>query len=148
MTAYLYRMPAGIAGAVSRINDSKIKQEVFTGNPAASYGLPVAIQTDGTVAPAGASDTVYGFLVRPYPSQPTAVDSDGTVISANKLVDIMVSGYMTVSIPTADVATATKGTAVKNSGTGVGAASGTAIPLCFFEGSADASGNVEIRFNV
>jgi hypothetical protein len=100
----------------------------------------------------GGGDTIYGFLVRPFPTQEN-IAAEGIATSTpnvtlNAIGDVMVKGYMTV------VAT---GTPTKNgqvyfvTSTGVVTATangGTAITGCYFMGTADSAGNVEISFRM
>ena len=71
--AYITRMPAGIAGDVSRKEVAKIEPRMMDpDHPVERYGVPVKISSAG-VAPLTTGDTVatdvYGFSVRPYPLQ-------------------------------------------------------------------------------
>jgi hypothetical protein len=167
--AFLYRMPSGIPGALSRTGLALIVEPgiLLSGSAPASYGLPVAVDpTTGHVRAIAGTDTaasVYGFLVRPFPTQ----GGDGVSTSigtsappASGQVDVLKLGYMSVYI--------SRGTPVKG-GTvyvrivanatyptspvgGVEAAADgintVALTNAYFTGAADANGNAEIAFNV
>ena len=151
MTAFLTRMPTGVAGTVTRATVSITKPIVLdTANVPASYGLPVKLVGDKIQACTAASDTVYGFIVRPYPSQQTTGGMTASLGAGAPLggtvVDVLVSGYITV---VSAGGTPSKTAAVNLSAAGaVTAGAGTAIPRAMFEGAADTSGNVELAFNV
>jgi len=153
MTSYLYRMPAGIAGDVTRREVAKIEAQIMDPNtPVTVFGVPVKM-VSGKIKPLAASgDTIYGFLVRPYPvasetNEALAVATPSTVLEAN----ILRSGYMTVK--------STAGTVVKDAAVYFNDTSGkvegttgnpgqTAIATCKFMGAADTDGNVEISYNL
>lgn len=171
MVAYLYRMPAGIAGDVSRagvgvtIEPQTIAHAGQPGSPT-KFGIPVSIDaTSKLIRGVVAADTqsapgVYGFLVRAYP---TGAAQDGLgvatpVVTQGAACDVMRRGYMTVKC---NFGTPAKGGQVyvwkaADSGQhiqgGIEATdpstSGFAIPGCLFTGPADADGNVEISYNI
>lgn len=149
--AYLTRMPAGIPGDVSRKAEATIEAGLMA--ETVPFGCAVKLDANGRLArPAASTDTVYGFMVRPYPTQDNAATADTTQ-------DCLRRGYMTVKLARG---TAARGgqvyvrvTAV--SGKQVGdieaEADSTetrtlAVPGCLFLGAADADGNVEISFNL
>lgn len=161
MTSFLYRMPSGIPGDISRRENMTVESVPFDPNAAFSaYGLFGKIAS-GKLQPVGAGDAataVYGLLVRPYPTQ-SAQEPLGTATPPTSgIANVLRRGYMTVKL--------TSGTAALNgqvyvrvatpSGPKViggieAAADGTntiAITNCTFMGSADASGNVEIAYNI
>lgn len=147
--AYLKRMPSGFPGDVSRKVEATIEAGLMADTVA--FGTPVKLGAQGKLAPLSAvSDTVYGFLVRPYPTQNSAGVS-------GSIQDVMRRGFMTVKLA--------RGTVVKGgqvhvrviaaSGKAVGdieaAADGSntlSVPGCIFLGEADEGGNVEISFNL
>lgn len=149
--AYLYRMPVGIAGDVTRKEQSTVEAQVMdSSTPVTVFGVPVQM-VSGKIQPLSASDDViYGFLVRPYPTSYTSNEALATATpSATLACDVLRRGYMTVKN--------TLGTAVKNAAvyfndtTGLVQASsvgGTAITGCYFMGDADSDGNVEIAYNL
>jgi len=143
-------MPAGIPGRVSR--KSGVTLEPVLLGAAMLFGAPGKI-VDGKLVPLVSGDTpsvIYGFLASPFPTQSDMAELGGGSAPANTMQSVMRSGYMTVKIP--------GGTAAKNAPvhlvtTGAAAGSlvasgGTVIPGCEFQGAADASGNVEISFNI
>lgn len=159
--AYLYRMPSGIPGDVSRKLDSTIETQFY--NPAlpfASYGIPVKL-VSGKVVPFAAADvaaSLYGFLVRPYPTQsaqePIGTATPPTAYAAN----ILRRGWMTVAC---NAGTPAQGGAVyvriaAPSGAKVvggleaaaDGANNVALVGVKFTNAGDANGNVEIEYNI
>lgn len=156
--AYLYRMPSGIPGDVSRKSQSTIEAH-FLGGQFAAYGLFGKLDSSGNFSPLTSSDTaVYGLLVRAYPTQ-SASNAQGTATpAASGFADVLRRGYMTV--------TCNAGTAVKGAQVYVRVANGTtqkpiggieavadgantiAPTNAIFMSAADASGNVEISYNI
>lgn len=162
--AYLTRMPAGFPGDVSRKSQSLVESGMMA--ETVEYGTPVKMDTEGKFALCDAvDDAVYGFMVRPYPTQ---AENCGK----NTIQDCMRSGYMTVKLAQG---TASKGMPVSvrvaaKTGKNVGDIEAVApavakideggsqtpatdpetfeIPGCIFMGEADSAGNVEISFNV
>lgn len=149
--AYLYRMPVGIAGDVTRKEQSTVEAQVMdSSTPVTVFGVPVQM-VSGKIQPLSASDDViYGFLVRPYPTSYTSNEALATATPSTTLAaNILRRGYMTVKN--------TVGTPVKNAqvyyvtATGLisaSASSATAITGCYFMGDADSDGNVEIAYNL
>ena len=162
--AFLYRMPAGIPGDVTRHEGARIEQQLLDADyPVTLYGLPVKM-TSGKIRPMASADTEqpYGFLVRPYPTQvassPNVPLTSAAVPPTEGIVDVLVAGYMTVKI---EENTPAKNGAVYYRKTQTSpevllgrletadvSSEGTAITGCIFMGTADSDGNVEIRFNV
>jgi len=157
-------MPAGIAGDVTRREHATIQPETFDATyPVTEFGLPVKL-VSGEIRPIANGDTIasvmYGFLVRPYPSQMASSEAlaAGTP-DVTKIGDVLKRGYMTVKN---NLGTPAKGGIVYARKTahspnsyimgGVEAdadsAKCEAIPGAFFMGAADADGNVEIAFNI
>lgn len=150
--ALLERMPAGFAGDVTRKHEATLEPALL-GTVPIPYGAP-AVYRNGKLAPVTAGDTlIAGFLARPYPTQSGA---DGTAPAAT-LGDVLRRGYMNVRLAL--------GTAAHNgqvyvrlvaaSGKTVGdieaAADGDntlSITGCVFTGPADASGIIEIAYNL
>ncbi len=158
MAAYLYRMPSGIPGDVSRKSHSTIESHNMA-TPVAAFGLFVKMDALGNLAPLASADTaasVYGLLVRSYPTT-SATNDLGAAAPVKGINDVMVRGYMTVKC---NAGTAKKGGVVH---VRVGAAT-TAKPLGGIEAvadgantiavnarfmhEADAQGNVEIAYNI
>lgn len=172
MVAYVFRMPAGIPGEVNRVQTATITPESVTpsgttGAPTA-YGVPLVIdQTVGnvgnmrTVLTGDTAAVVYGFLVRPFPTQ-SYVWNDGLGSGAppsSGQIDVLRRGCMTVLL--SGTTGAVKGGQVYIwSAAPVGShimggieaanpgASGFALTNCFFRGAADAQGNIEIEWNL
>lgn len=163
MTAFVYRMPAGIPGDVSRQSAAKIETQLLDAAAAfAGYGLFGKIAS-GKFVPVGAGDAasaVYGLLVRPFPTQgANASDPLGAAVpKTTGPADVLRSGYITVKL---NAGTAALGggvyVRVANAATGkpIGgieaAADGANTILvagASFMGAADANGNVEIGFNI
>ena len=153
--AILYRMAAGIPGDVTRHESATIEAQQIDATTLIplKYGIPVKMVSGKIEKINNTSDAVYGFLVRPYPTQGATNEALGTSTPVlTQLCDVLRRGYMTVLCAT--------GTAVKNAQvyfnntTGFveayynGGSGQTAITGCYFMGGADADGNVEISFNL
>lgn len=167
MTAYLYRMPVGIAGAISRPQDLTVEPVILKSASAfAAYGLAGKYDQDGYFVPLAAGDTadkVKGIYVRPYPttSQPDMIRQVGN--DKNFSGDAMKRGYMTVSLGNDfDASTVKKGdpvyvvTATDDSikvplggfmSTSV-EGKNVALTNAEFTGAGDANGNVEISWKI
>ena len=161
--AFIYRMPAGIAGDVTRRESARVEvQQMDSSYPVTQFGLPVKM-TSGKIRPMAESDTgqPYGFLVRPYPTQRTTNEALGTATpDPTVLCNVLVGGYMTVKVA--------EGTPAKNGSvyyrsqqsspavligrletdTSGSPTTNVAITGCHFMGTGDSDGNVEIAFNV
>lgn len=162
--AFTYRMPAGIAGALSRgVGQATIEPQIGdAAKPFARYGMFGKTVSEKFV-PLEAGDAagvITGLLIRPFP---TTSSQDGLGVSTpptSGMLDRLRRGYMTVTLA--------KGTAAKDAqvyvvttaggtvalGDIVTAASpaggGTAVAAagCFFTGPADANGAVEVAYNL
>ena len=163
MTAFLYRMPSGIAGDVTRASVSTIETQLLDSTlPFPGYGLfgKIASGKFVPIASGDAAGTVYGALVRPFPTQGVNA-SDALGVSVPKTsgaADVMRRGYMSVKL---NAGTAALGGVVyvrvgaaatgKPIG-GIEAASDStntiAVAGASFMSAADASGNVEIAYNI
>lgn len=160
---FLYRMPAGIAGAISRPQDLTVEPQTPDSAKAfAAYGLAGKFSA-GKFVPIEEADTaavVAGIYVRPYPtaSQPDKVRQIGT--GYNFAGDCMKRGYVTVNLG-ADASAVTLGGAVymrvatpsdtSPLGAFLAAADGentVQITNAFFNGPGDANGNIELAFNI
>jgi hypothetical protein len=161
MTAFIYNMPAGIPGDVSRKEHSKIEPQLFDASyPVTKFGVPVKM-VSGKIRPMLGEESyadVYGFLVRPYPSQMATSEAIATATpDVTKIADVMVSGYMMVKCingtPTKDAAAYFRhaaGSPAELIGQ-IEAGSltdNTILTGAIFMGTGDADGNVEIKFNV
>ena len=163
MTAFLYRMPSGIPGDVSRQSNSTIEPQVLDpANPFSAYGLFGKISS-GKFIPVGAGDvatSVFALLVRPFPTQgANASDPLGTgVPKTSGVCDALRRGYAFVKSNNGTPALGgTVYIRVANpSGAkvigGIEAASDStntiAVPGAMFTGAADANGNCEISLNI
>lgn len=165
MTAYLYRMPVGIAGAVSRPQDLTVEPVILkSSNAFSAYGLAGKFDTDGFFVPLSDGDTadvVKGIYVRPYPttSQPDMVRQVGT--DKNFPGDAMKRGYMSVNLGS-DASAIKKGAPVyvvvsldstidvPLGGFMATSLSGKNVALtnAEFTGAGDANGNAEISWKI
>lgn len=147
--AYLKRMPAGIPGDVSRKTEATVEAGLMADT--VPYGAPVKLDAAGKLAAlSGASDAVYGFAVRPYPTMSSAA-------AAGSAQDVLRRGYLTVKLAQGTAAkggqvyarhTAETGKAVGDIEAAAVEGKTLAVPGCLFMGEADGSGNVEISFNL
>jgi hypothetical protein len=161
--AFLYRMPAGIPGNVTRIETATIEpQQLDPTNYPTSYGVPVAIDATTKltrkIMAGDAAAAIYGLYPRPYP---TSASQDGLGTSTpptNGNCGVLKRGYMSVKL---NVGTATKGgivyvrVAANGGNTIIGGIEATsdstntiAMPVAYFMGPADANGNTEVAFNI
>jgi hypothetical protein len=164
MAVFTFRMPAGIPGAVNRVEIATIEgQQLDTVHYPTVYGVPVAIDaTSKNVRAITAADTtasVYGFYVRPYPTSGNATDGLGTSTPpVSGIVSVLKRGYMTIKL-NGTTAAAKNGTVYVRTVTGtftvVGGVEAAAdstntfiLTNAYFTGPGDASGNVEIAFNI
>ncbi|MFG1172153.1 hypothetical protein AAFN90_00805 [Erwiniaceae bacterium CAU 1747] len=164
MVAYLNRMPAGIAGAISRPQDLTTEPVILNAaNTFSQYGLAGKDSADGKFIPLTANDAatvITGLYVRPYPttSTPDLVRQVGT--TSNFTGDVMKRGYMTVNIGSTAVNLVKGGPvyvriASPTASSPLGAILGAAVtdatvvlPNATFTGAGDAAGNAEIAYNI
>ncbi|MBR8188280.1 hypothetical protein KDW82_04290 [Burkholderia vietnamiensis] len=159
--AYLYRMPSGIPGDVSRPSQATIESGIFDSSfPFASYGIPVK-KVSGKIRPVASGDAasvIIGLLVRPYPTQ-SSQDPLGTSTPPTTGVgNVMRRGYMTVQCNAgtpADGGTVYVRVAAASEAKvigGIEAASDSTNTVVLagaaFRNAGDASGNVEIEYNL
>ncbi|CSF77610.1 bacteriophage protein [Shigella sonnei] len=144
---FLYRMPVGIAGAVSRPQDLTVEPVVLkSDNAFAAYGLAGKYDDDGFFVPLADGDTadkVKGIYVRPYPttSQPDMVRQVGTgknfpgdamkhpvyvVVSTDESIKVPLGGFMSTSVSGKNVV----------------------LTNAEFTGAGDADGNAEISWKI
>jgi len=165
MTAYLYRMPVGIAGSVSRPQDLTVEPVILkSDNAFTAYGLAGKYDDDGFFVPLADGDTadvVKGIYVRPYPttSQPDMVRQVGT--GKNFPGDALKRGYMTVYLGS-DASAISKGAPVyivmsldssidvPLGGFSASSVAGKTVvlPNAEFTGAGDADGNAEISWKI
>ncbi len=164
MVSFLYRMPNGIPGDVTRASQSTIEPQLKNSAlPFTRYGVPGKIASGKFVPIAGgeAGTAVYGFLVRPFPTQgANASDPLGASVppADNLAGDVLRRGYMTVKLNAGvaalggavfvRVADGTTNQPIGGIEAAADAGDCVAIPGCTFMAAADASGNVEIAFNI
>lgn len=163
MVAFLTRMPFGIAGDVTRQSQSKIEAGVLNAAlPFPGYGL-FGKNVAGKFVPIAAADvadSVYGILVRPFPTQgANASDPLGaSVPKASGVADVLRSGYINVKnnagVPALGGAVyirVANGTVNQPIGGIEAAADGADTILvagATFMSGQDASGNCEIAYNI
>jgi hypothetical protein len=159
--AFMFRMPSGIPGAVSREENKTIESVPFdSSTPVAGYGLFGKIAS-GKLQPVGAGDAataVYGLLVRPFP---TNSGTDGLGVSTPPTTgfsNVLRRGYASVKVNAGTAAlngpvyirVATPAGAKVIGGIEAVADSTNTILVagCTFMSAADASGNAEIAYNI
>lgn len=165
MAAFLTRMPSGIPGDITRQSVATVETQPFAPTaPFPAYGLFGYMNASGAFVPVIATTTlaqIYGLLVRPFPiTGLNASDPLGTSVPPTSgLANVMRRGYINVILA---AGTAVAGVpvfvriAAGSTGRAVGAieaapsdpANCLALPNTYFTGPADASGNVEIGFNI
>lgn len=155
MVAYLFSMPSGFPGSITRRADSKTEPVVLA--TTLPVGSVIQLDSQGRgVGPVNGSAKVYGFLVRAYPTS-NENDAMGRVtMPAGTVQDVLRAGYMSIQLSDAESVKPVKGMPVKvvftaASGFAVGdyaISQGVEIPGCIFMGEPDGSGTVEISFNV
>lgn len=165
MTALLYRMPVGIAGAISRPQDLTTEPVILnSANAFTVYGLAGKYDANGYFVPLADGDTVdkvKGIYLRPYPttSQPDMVRQVGS--SHNFPGDSLKRGYVTVNVGS-DASAIKKGGAVYvvvspdvTITLPLGGFMATEVlgksvilPGAEFTGAGDADGNAEISWKI
>ena len=175
MTAFTYRMPAGIPGDINRVAAAIVEPQVITptgttGAPTA-YGVPMVVDNTagnvGNMRTMQAGDTApYGLLARPYPtgfapqSSPLTTPGTGTPPSSGQC-DILVRGYMSVILSgttaavkggTVYIWTGATNTASNHILGGFEAATNAgntiAVANSYFMGAADSNSITEIAFQM
>jgi hypothetical protein len=168
--AFTFRMNTGFPGEVNRTHPASIEPCLIDVNsPPTAFGQPCVVDaTTQGVRPLAAGDTaldsIYGFTVRPYPTQQ---QSGGMSSSFNSqtppvsgIVDVLRSGYILtpLSNPTVQPVkggrvyiwiAASSGAHVQN-GVEAAATGGSTIELdekSSFNGSAGPDGICEVSFN-
>lgn len=171
--AFAFRMGAGFAGDINRTHPASVEPTLIDASaPPTAYGQPVLVDaTTQGVRPFAAGDqsnTVaagYGITVRPYPTQQSSASNFGAasigaaVPPVIGIMDVLRAGYIMVNLPAGGAPV--KGGAVyvwsvASSGSHViggieaaySAGNTTQLLNATFNGSPDASGNVEIAFNI
>ncbi|WFQ80500.1 hypothetical protein PXH59_05025 [Xenorhabdus sp. SF857] len=163
MTAYLKRMPMGIAGAISRLQDMTVEPVLLkSANAFSAYGLVGKYDGDYFVplAEGDTADKIQGIYVRPYPT--TSMPDKSYIIGTgnNYTGDALKRGYMTVKLD-GDASSIKKGALVyarigkPTENSPLGSVLNVAIdgesvlfPNAQFTGAGDADGNVEISYKI
>lgn len=142
MVAYVYRMPSGIPGDVSRKENSVVETQILNASlPFSAYGLVGKMAAGKFVPFAGgeAATDAYGVLVRPFPTN-SGTDGLGTATPPTSgPCDVLRRGYITVKL---------NGGATVAAGVPVYvrvAAAASGKPLGGFEGAADSTNTVAIN---
>jgi hypothetical protein len=164
MTAFTFRMPFGIPGDISRASIATVEAQPFGATAFPSYGVPVKLVA-GLVVPISAiGDAIYGILVRPFPTQgANASDPLGTSVPPTTgIANILRRGYITIfnnlngtnaAAPVGQVyiwAAASGAGHIQGSfeAAATGGSTTTALIPATFMSAADASGFVEIAYNI
>ncbi len=161
--AFQYRMPAGFAGDIQRVEEATIETQIIdAANPPTAFGVPCKVVGD-KIQPIGdgdAASAVYGFNVRAYPVQGNGSDPLGTATPPTSgATDILKRGYIMVALGgTADAAkngTVYVRVGSPSAGKPLGgieaAADGTgtvSLTNAYFTGPKDAYGVVEVAYNI
>ena len=162
MVSIVFEPAFAIPGQITRAPEKAIiEPSAFNASlPFPGYGLPGKIVSNAFVPVVAGADVVYGFLVRPFPTQGVnASDPLGTAVPPTTgEADVMVFGYLGVKC---NAGTPVQGGAVYvryangSSGTPVGGIEATSVPgtnfviaNAQFQGPADANGNCEIRLDI
>lgn len=113
--SYLYRMPSGIPGAISREENVSIRPALIDlSTPPTRYGDACAYTNTGTIRPITTGDTassIVGCIVRPYPTQAgngwpnvNLATSTPDTPPTSGIADLMTAGYMSVKVGGATLA--------------------------------------------
>lgn len=165
--SFLYRMPSGVPGAITRESVATIESNPMDpAKPFSAYGLAGKIVGDNFVplVSGDAESVVFGILVRPYPttganaSDPLGVDVPikGGVGNTLKRGYIAVKNYQGSPAKNGAVYVRVADTDATGHPIGSFSASQDAttpadtpqLPGAYFTGTADADGNVEIAYNL
>ena len=170
MPAFLFRMPAGIPGMLTRVENATVEPQItMPANPPTAYGVPVVIDPVVLqIRPVIIGDvaaSVYGILVRPFPTQGNLLNDPlgtGTPAIAGAC-SVLKRGYIMIQL---NGTTAAKkggavwlrvagGTTLKPVGGIEAAVDGTTASNTllltgntYFTGPADSLGNIELAFNI
>ena len=164
---FLFRMPAGIPGAVNRASTATVETQLLdTTNPPAVYGVPGAIDATSkafrAIQGGDVSASIYGLYVRPYPTGAAAQNCPlGSVVPTptSGMANVLKRGYLNVQLNGATAA-AKGGTVyvrVANAAAGkpIGGIEAAAdstntivMANAYFTGPADANAITEIAYNL
>ncbi len=176
--AFAFRMPFAIPGDLTRGSGrSNVKAEIFGASAFPFYGLPCVLSS-GTVIPVtsnlgATANSIYGWLVRPFPLQESASPSSSltvggqTVPPTSGIANVMTEGYIGVFVQAGAASVVEGGTVYlrwQTTGAGItifggveGVTSGNNFAVtnttnsrktCYFTGPADANGYAEIAFGI
>ena len=158
---YYKNLDRGYPGARSRVHEGGETLEskiVGEGESVDIYnGSPVALNAAGEIVPAESAvlaGKLFGFVVRPYPSQGVgSLTGEDESLQVGTVATVMRRGYMTVSVAAGTPAARAPVYVVTTTGDAplgsISAAStkATAIAGAFFTGDAS-DGIAEIEFNI
>lgn len=173
MVAILFRMNAGIAGTVTRIETAVFEPQLLDpANPVPSFGVPVKLGSNGRIQPITTGDAataIYGFMPRPYPGMATTYNisdslGQGTPPPAGSIFgsvawSVLRRGYIQVLLGGAAaavknaplfvrVAAAATGKPIGGIEAAADSTNTIQVANAGFVGPADAAGNTEIWFNI
>ena len=166
MVSYLTRMPAGIAGVLTRTEHATVEPGLYSASaPFTAFGLAAKLSSGAYVPFSGgeAATALAGINVKPFPYQSSSTASDAlgvaTPSQTGGIGSFLKRGYMTILLNGG--ATVAKGgqvyirVAAAATGKPIGGFEGaadstnTVAPAGLtFMGPADANGNEEIAYNI
>lgn len=163
MAAFLYALPAGIAGDVVGIEAATLEpSRVDTTNTPTGFGTfvkKVAGKLQGLAA-SDAATVISGILVRAFPTQQASQNPalGSSAVNTAALHSVLKRGYIMAALgfgTAVDGAQVYVRTVVGASGRAVGtietaADTGNCVAVanCFFTGPADAGGIVKLAYNI
>lgn len=100
MSTITFRMPFGVPGDVTRPSQSTIEAQAYGATAFAAYGLAAKVASGKAIPIAANNDTVYGFLVRPFPvTGANASDPLGTAVPPTAgVANLLRRGYVNVLV--------------------------------------------------
>jgi len=136
--SFLYRMPSGIAGNITRIDETNVETAYMGATAVGAFGAPVKI-VNGLILPFAGGETAtsfYGVLTRVAPSQGGSLAQSFTdnVPNPLSLQGVAVRGYVNV--------VCTIGTPVKEGAVYVRVVAASGKAIGDFEATADGVNNV------
>jgi hypothetical protein len=179
--AITFRMPYAIPGDLAMgAGRSNVKAEVYGATAFPWYGLPVVMSGTGTVIPVtsnlgATANSIYGFLVRPFPLNEYVWPSNVlattppllSVPPTSGIANVMTEGYIGVYVQTAPTSVVEGGTVYlryATTGAGItifggieGVTSGNNFAVtnttnsrktCYFTGPCDSNGFTVIAFGI
>jgi hypothetical protein len=156
-------MPAGIPGIVTRPSMATVEPQVYSvTNTFPAYGVAAKVGTDFGMQPLTTGDAataLYGLLIKPFPTNASQSGLGVSVPPVSGICDILKRGYMMVLLNGAAAATkdgqvyiwiaASSGAHVIGGFEAAASSGNTIAPAgLVFTGPADASGNVEVAWNL